>query len=181
MTDGETESGLAALRGFCLLNSLLTSLSRMEKVITVEGEEGGGSEVGSCEKAVALAEVGGLQLMGWGWRVVLRGMVCGLFHCPSKRQSNSFKLLARRASVGEWGALGLQLVINLSPFQTEAESLAENWCRSFSEYSSLASLTSFLNLYFDSTYLSLSPLLNASAFSNLDFLSLTVNQGLSLL
>ena len=58
----------------------------MERVVTVEGEEGGGSEVGSCEKALALAEVGGLQLMGWGWRVVLRGMVSGLFHCPSKRQ-----------------------------------------------------------------------------------------------
>ena len=50
-----------------------------------------------------------------------------------------------------WGALGLQFVISLSPFQTEAESLAENWCWSFSEYRRLASLTSLLNLYFDST------------------------------
>ena len=81
----------------------------------------------------------------------------------------------------EWGALGLQFVICLSPFQTEAESLAENWCWSFSEYSRLASLTSLLNLYFDSINLSLSPLLNASSFSNLNFLSLAVNQGLSLL
>src|SRR4029434_1606646 len=56
--EGETASGPAALRGFCLLNSLLTSLSRMERVVTVEGEEGGGSEVGSCEKALALAVVG---------------------------------------------------------------------------------------------------------------------------
>src|SRR4029434_10967378 len=63
---GETESGPAALRGFCLLKSLLTSLSRMERVVTVEGEEGGGSEVGSCE-AEASAVVGAVQMLGWGW------------------------------------------------------------------------------------------------------------------
>src|SRR4029434_8586162 len=78
--DGETESGPAALRGFCLLKRLLTSLSRMERVLTVEAEEGRGSEVGSCEKAQAFAVVGEeVQLMGWGWRVVSRGMVSGLF------------------------------------------------------------------------------------------------------
>ena len=37
--EGETESGLAALRGLCLLNSLLTSLSRMERDVVVFGEE----------------------------------------------------------------------------------------------------------------------------------------------
>ena len=81
----------------------------------------------------------------------------------------------------EWGALGLWLVICLNPFQTDAESLAENWCWSFSEYSHLASFTALLNLYFVSLNLSLSPLLKASSLSNLNLLSLAVNQGLSLL
>ena len=58
----------------------------MERVVTVEGEEGGGSGVGSCEKAHAFAEVGEVQLMGWSWRVVSRGMVSGLSHCLSKQQ-----------------------------------------------------------------------------------------------
>ncbi|CAN0205113.1 unnamed protein product [Lampetra planeri] len=74
-----------------------------------------------------------------------------------------------------------KLVICLSPLQTEAESLAENWCFSLSEYSRLASLTALLNLFFDSLNLSLSPLLNASSFSNLNFLSFAENQGLLLL
>src|SRR4029434_6256769 len=86
---GETESGPAALRGFCLLNSLLTSLSRMERVVTVEGEEGGGSEVGSCEKALALAEVGGLQLMGWGWRVVLPSLITCISMLSSAFSTNT--------------------------------------------------------------------------------------------
>ena len=80
----ETESGPAALRGFCLLKSLLTSLSRMERVVTVVGEKGGGSEVSSCGKVQAFAMVGEVQLMGWS--VVSRGMVSGLSHCLSKRQ-----------------------------------------------------------------------------------------------
>ena len=38
--DGETESGPVALRGFCLLKSLKTSLSIMDRVVTVVGEKG---------------------------------------------------------------------------------------------------------------------------------------------
>ena len=48
----------------------------MDRVVTVEGEEGGGSEVGSCGKAQAFAVVGAVQLM-MGWRLVSRGMVSG--------------------------------------------------------------------------------------------------------
>ena len=46
--EGETESGPAALQTFCLLNSLLTSLSKMERVIVVVGEEGA-SEINVVE------------------------------------------------------------------------------------------------------------------------------------
>ena len=49
--DGETASGPVALRGFCLLKSLKTSLSIMDRVVTVVGEKGGCSEVGSCGEA----------------------------------------------------------------------------------------------------------------------------------
>ncbi len=59
--------------------------------------------------------------------------------------------------------------------------LPESWFCSLSEYSHLAFLTSLLNVYFTSLNLSLSPLLNASFFSNRSHLSLAVNQGLSLL
>ena len=38
--DGETESGPATLRGFCLLKSLLTSLSCRQRVVAVVEEEG---------------------------------------------------------------------------------------------------------------------------------------------
>jgi len=41
--EGETESGPAAFRGFCFLNSLLTSLSRMARVVA--GEVEGATEV----------------------------------------------------------------------------------------------------------------------------------------
>lgn len=41
--DGETESGPAALWRFCLLYCLLTSLSRIERGVTVDGK--GASEV----------------------------------------------------------------------------------------------------------------------------------------
>ena len=64
---------------------------------------------------------------------------------------------ARCWSFMELGALDLWLLIYLSPFQTDAESLTENWCWSFSEYSRFASLN-----------LSLSPLLKASSLSNLN-------------
>lgn len=39
MVDGETGPGPAALHEFCLLKSLLKSLSRMESVVLEEGEE----------------------------------------------------------------------------------------------------------------------------------------------
>jgi len=41
--EGEGESGPAAFRGFCFLKNLLTSLSRIKRVVT---EEGGGGGVG---------------------------------------------------------------------------------------------------------------------------------------
>ncbi len=67
------------------------------------------------------------------------------------------QVVGQAKSLMEWGALGLQLVICLSPFQMEPES-PENWYCSLSEYSRLASLTSLLNLYIASLSLSLSPL-----------------------
>lgn len=57
-------------------------------------------------------------------------------------------MLARCKSLTEWRPLGLQFVICLISFQTEAESLAENCSCIFLEYSCLASLT-LLKLYFD--------------------------------
>ena len=69
-------------------------------------------------------------------------------------------------------------MICLSPLQTEAESLAENWCFSLEVCSCLLSLTALLNLIFDSLNLPLSPLLNTSTLSNLSLLSFAVNQGL---
>ena len=59
-------------------------------------------------------------------------------------------------------------MICLNPLQTEAESLAENWFWSFSEYSRLATRTSLLNLYFASLYMTLSPLLKANSFCDLN-------------
>jgi len=54
MVEGETESGPSALRGFCLLNSLFTSLSCMERVVVVEVSgcgpcSGGGGGVGGMD------------------------------------------------------------------------------------------------------------------------------------
>jgi len=51
------ESGPAALRGFCLLNSLFISLSCMESVVIVG--------VSCCEEAPAVVGEGGL--VGWSW------------------------------------------------------------------------------------------------------------------
>lgn len=58
------------------------------------------------------------------------------------------------------GALGFQLVTGLSPLQTEAVFLAENWCKSFSGYLRLASFSASLNQYLVS--------LNAAGISNMN-------------
>lgn len=46
--EGKAESSPAALQTFCLLNSLLISLSKMERIIVVVGEEGA-SEINVVE------------------------------------------------------------------------------------------------------------------------------------
>ena len=63
--DGETESGPAALLGFCLLKSLLTSLSCMERVVSEVGgwEEGWAFKVGIGRGAQAAAEVGEVEVI----------------------------------------------------------------------------------------------------------------------
>ncbi len=76
MLQMDGESCLAALQWFYLLKIL----SRMERVVTVVGEEGA-SEVGSCGEAQAPAEVGEVKLVGWSWWMESRGMVSGLSHC----------------------------------------------------------------------------------------------------
>ena len=63
--DEETESGPAALQGFFLLKSLLTSLSCRQGVVAVVGEEGF-TWVGSSGVALAPAELGGKGLVRWG-------------------------------------------------------------------------------------------------------------------
>lgn len=56
--DGETESGPAAFRGFCLLKILFTSLSWIVRDIPLMGLEGEGAvKVWSCEEASAPAVV----------------------------------------------------------------------------------------------------------------------------
>ena len=91
--DGETESGPAALQGFCLLKSLLTSLSWMERVVTeVGGGVGGGGtfKVGIGGGAQTPAEEGEVEVevIHWSWSCweELWGMVAGLSLCLSKRQ-----------------------------------------------------------------------------------------------
>ncbi len=54
--DGETESGPAALQGFCLLKSLLTSLSMMEWDVTVVWEEGACWGVGGGADGLELVD-----------------------------------------------------------------------------------------------------------------------------
>ena len=76
---GNTESGPAALRGFCLLKSLLTSLSSMERAVTVV--------------------VG--RPLGWGGAVQESPIVF------LNLQWNSFRSLAIWESLTVWGALGL--------------------------------------------------------------------------
>ena len=72
--EGETKSGPAALRAFCLLNRLLTTISRVERVVIVVGKEET-SEVGSDGEARAPAGVGEEELVVCSWLMESWGFV----------------------------------------------------------------------------------------------------------
>ena len=78
---GQTESGPTALQGFCVLNSLLTSLSRMERVVVMVFGEDEGLRASRLCSGPAPAEVGELEIIAG-----VRGDVSGLSYCLSNRQ-----------------------------------------------------------------------------------------------